>query len=461
MTRRQPRKSKRGRSKLSDLNRTEAQIAGLLDGPGLKVEDPPPSNELNIEIAEVFRPLLAPARYKGAHGGRGSGKSHFFATMVVALCIQTPGSRVVCAREVQRSLRDSVKLLIEDKIRAFGVENRFKIMYDHVRTPGSGLIVFQGLQDHTAESIKSLEGFDVAYLEEAHTITARSLELLRPTIRKPGSQIWASWNPRSSTDAVDALLRGPESPTNSAVVEANWRDNPWFPDTLKEEREFDERFNPTRYDHIWEGGYEPSVVGALWTRESIHNTRVQEPPPLKRIIIAIDPPVSSEENANEAGIVAVGLGDNGEAYVLADESGVMGPEAWARRAVALYDLLEADAIVAEVNQGGEMVTSTIRAVRPGIRVISVRATRGKVVRAEPISALYTLNRVHHVGTLPALETQMCLVTSAGYQGEGSPDRMDAVVWGLTELFGVMTRQPRTSANRPTRTNSRPGPVAPV
>ena len=417
------------------------------------------NSQLRIEVAEVFQPLLAPARYKGAHGGRGSGKSHMFAGLAVALCIQTPGTRIVCAREVQKSLRDSVKLLVEDKIRAYGVEDKFRIMYDHVRTPGKGLIVFQGLQDHTAESIKSLEGFDIAYLEEAHTITKRSLELLRPTIRKPGSQIWASWNPRSPKDPIDALLRGENPPPNSKVVRANWRDNPWFPGSLEEERAFDEVYNSLRYGHIWEGDYEPSVVGALWDRATILETRVSAPPALKRIVVAVDPPASSEDDSNEAGIVAVGLGENDHGYVLADESAIASPEMWAKRAVALHDLLEADAIVAEVNQGGEMVASTIRAVRPSVRVIQVRATRGKALRAEPVSALYPLGRVHHVGSFPKLESQMCMITTDGWHGEGSPDRLDALVYGLTNLFGKMTRRDSTgNAGRPTRTRSLP-PVA--
>ncbi len=208
---------------------------------------------LRIEVAEVFQPLLQQARYKAAHGGRGSGKSHFFAGLAVILCVQSPGTRIVCAREVQKSLRDSVKLLIEDKIKEYRVEDQFKILYDQIRTPGGGLIVFQGLQDHTAESIKSLEGFDVAYLEEAHTITKRSLELLRPTIRKPGSQIWASWNPQNADDAVDEFFRGDTPPASAIVVEANWRDNPWFPNPLEEERQHDLTYYPDRYDHVWEG----------------------------------------------------------------------------------------------------------------------------------------------------------------------------------------------------------------
>lgn len=142
------------------------------------------SGRVKIPTAKAFRPLLDPARYKGAYGGRGSGKSYFFAEMAVERCLMYPGTRIVCVREVQRSLKESVKLLIEDRIGGLEVGENFNILHDRIETPGNGLIAFQGMQDHTAESVKSLEGFDVGYVEEAQTLTIRSLELLRPTIRK-------------------------------------------------------------------------------------------------------------------------------------------------------------------------------------------------------------------------------------------------------------------------------------
>ncbi|KKK83314.1 hypothetical protein LCGC14_2794610, partial [marine sediment metagenome] len=158
--------------------------------------------EIKIRTARVFTPLLQPARYKGAWGGRGSGKSHFFAELLVWWCIEHPGARIVCVREVQKSLRESVKLLVEDKIRGLGVGSWFKVLHDRIETPGGGVILFQGMQEHSKESIKSLEGFDVAYVEEAQTMTKGSLEMLRPTIRDLGSEIWFSWNPRSAKDPV-------------------------------------------------------------------------------------------------------------------------------------------------------------------------------------------------------------------------------------------------------------------
>lgn len=350
-----------------------------------------------------------------------------------------PGSRGVCVREVQRSLKESVKRLIEDKIQAWGVANQFVSMHDRTITPGGGLILYQGMQDHTAESIKSLEGFDWAWGEEAQTMSARSLEMLRPTIRKPGSEIWFSWNPRSATDPVDDLLRGLKPPTNSVVVQANWKDNPWFPAELKEERLYDLSTKPDRYMHIWEGDYEPTAIGAIWNRLVIHRGRKSAPPPLKRIVVSIDPAVSGEAGSDEHGIIVSGLGDDGNAYVIEDLTCRGGPEIWSRVAVAAYDKWDADAVVIERNQGGDMCRHTLRTVRPTLPVIEVVASRGKHVRAEPIAALYALGKVSHVGTFPQLEQQMCEMTAAGYVGNGSPDRVDALVWGLTQLFPAMVK----------------------
>lgn len=410
---------------------------------------------LRIETAEVFEPLLHASRYKAAHGGRGSAKSHFFAELAIERCLMYPGTRIVCVREVQRSLKESVKRLLEDKIMQFEVGSSFNVLSDGIGTPGGGVILFQGMQDHTAESIKSLEGFDIADVEEAQTLTTRSLEMLRPTIRKPGSELWFAWNPRNETDPVDELLRGKSPPEGAVVVRANWRDNPWFPAELELERLHDYKHNPQRYAHIWEGEYEPQAIGAIWDRATLNRNRRDQAPDMSRVLISVDPPISSEPRSDEAGIIAGGLGVDKHGYVLGDYSCRGTPREWAERAIDAYDLHEADAIVAEVNQGGEMVANTIHSIRPGVKVIEVRATRGKHIRAEPISALYGLDRINHVGAFPELEAQMCLMTAEGYQGDGSPDRVDALVWLFTELFPKMTKRERP-ANQPlpSRTNNR-------
>lgn len=176
------------------------------------------------------------------------------------------GMLSVCIREVQKSLAQSSKRLIESKLADFGLgeADGFKVFNDCIETPGDGLIAFQGMQDHTAESIKSLEGFRRAWTEEAQGLSQRSLTLLRPTIRAPGSELWFSWNRRRKTDPVDVLLTQGAAPTGSVVVVANWRDNPWFPAELEQERQDDLRDRPEQYPHIWEGDYERVSEGAYY-----------------------------------------------------------------------------------------------------------------------------------------------------------------------------------------------------
>jgi phage terminase large subunit len=144
---------------------------------------------ISLQTPQVFEPLSQPARYKGAWGGRGSGKSWHFASMVVERCLLKPGSRIVCIREIQKSLNQSAKALIERTIQQLRVGSQFRVLYDRIETPGDGLIIFQGMQDQNAESIKSLESVDIAWVEEAHILSQRSLALLRPTIRAEGSEI--------------------------------------------------------------------------------------------------------------------------------------------------------------------------------------------------------------------------------------------------------------------------------
>lgn len=181
-------------------------------------------------------------------------------------CINTRGTLAVCIREVQKSLKESAKRLIEVKLEQFGLgeADGFKVFREVIQTPGDGLISFQGMQDHTAESIKSLEGYSRAWVEEGQTLSERSLALLRPTIRAEGSELWFSWNPRKKTDPVDEMLRGEKRPTGSCVVKANWSDNPWFPSVLEQERQDCRVNDPEQYDHIWEGGYVKAVKGAYY-----------------------------------------------------------------------------------------------------------------------------------------------------------------------------------------------------
>lgn len=210
---------------------------------------------LDLPLSPVFEPLLKDARYKGAWGGRGSGKSHFFAELLIARSIS---KRVdaVCVRENQKSLAQSVKKLLELKIQKMDVGHYFEVQEDKIKSKLGGVIIFQGMQNHTAESIKSLEAYGIAWVEEAQVLSQKSLDMLRPTIREPGSELWFSWNPNFATDPVDVLLRGEDPAPGSVVVQSNWADNPWFPEELKKEMEYDRRRDPDKYAHVWQGQYQ-------------------------------------------------------------------------------------------------------------------------------------------------------------------------------------------------------------
>lgn len=225
-------------------------------------------------------PLLEQARYKGAYGGRSSGKSHFFGGLTVEDAVRFPGDhgeglRHVCIREVQKDLKHSAKQLIEDKLLDNGLYDKqgFKVFNDRIQTPGDGIIIFQGMQEHNKESVKSLEKFHRCWVEEAQSLSETSLTMLRPTIRweckRTGgySELHFSWNPRRKLDPVDLMFRDGHPPTGTACVNANWSDNPWFTDVMEQERQDCLRDDPDQYPHIWDGDYVQVLKGAYYAKQ--------------------------------------------------------------------------------------------------------------------------------------------------------------------------------------------------
>lgn len=198
------------------------------------------------------------------------------------------------------------------------------------------------------------------------------------------------------------------------------------------------------------------MPGAIWTQGQIDAYRVRDVPDMSRIVISLDPAVTDGEASNEHGIIVAGVSSDQIGYVLDDQSHTGTPLEWAQTTAKLYRLHQADAVVVEVNNGGDMIAHTLRSVAPHINVREVRATRGKHVRAEPVAALYEQGRIKHVGTFDALEQQMCQMTNSGYQGNGSPDRVDALVWAFTDLFPDLTTPAVSSVPPPRRSNGRNG-----
>jgi phage terminase large subunit len=227
-------------------------------------------SELRIKVPAVYMPLEGAHRYMGAHGGRGSGKSHYFGERWLRENI-VERQDFVCLRETLKSLEFSVKKLLEAKIAHFNAGAYFEVQDRRILSKHGGVTIFEGMQNHTADSIKSLEGFDRAWFEEAQAASDKSLTLLRPTIRKPGSQMWFSWNPDQPTDPIDVLLRGDSLPPDAAIVEANYTDNPWFPEELRAEMEYDRGRDPDKYAHVWEGKYRQNSEARVF-----RNWRIEE-----------------------------------------------------------------------------------------------------------------------------------------------------------------------------------------
>lgn len=222
---------------------------------------------MSLQFPEKLKPLFQPARYKVLYGGRGAAKSWGIARAALLLGCQKP-IRVLCAREIQKSIADSVHKLLCDQIRAMELTDFYAITENAIRGINGTEFFFAGLRQQTVENLKSFEGVDICWVEEANAVTRKSWMILTPTIRKPDSEIWISFNPELDTDETyQRFVLAP--PPGSIVIPMNWRDNPWFPDVLAKEREHMEKTDPVSYRNIWEGEPRASVDGAIYANEML------------------------------------------------------------------------------------------------------------------------------------------------------------------------------------------------
>jgi len=230
-------------------------------------------SSLNLKIPEIFEPIWAKdKRYNFLKGGRGSGKSWAVADRLIVDLVTNPNKSLVCLREIQRSIKHSSKKLLEDRIRFLNLQDHFTIKDQEIdMVHGDGVIIFNGLQNHTADSIKSLEGFDLCWVEEAMTISAYSLELLIPTIRKRKSKLFFTWNPKRKDDPVETLMHD-AAPGHKIIIHANYTDNPFCPDSIHEEASAMKTRSAQKYRHIYLGDYgvAEGLIFENVTRKAIH-----------------------------------------------------------------------------------------------------------------------------------------------------------------------------------------------
>lgn len=222
--------------------------------------------KVNLQLPEKLSFLLSSkARYKVARSGRGAAKSWSYAQALLVRGMERP-SRILCAREVQESIADSVHALLKDQVERLGVGHFYEVLKNEIRGINGTSVVYAGLASHTVESIKSFEGVDIVWIEEAQRVTKRSWDVLQPTIRKPGSEIWISYNPELETDETHQRFTVNPQP-DSIVVYMSYLDNPWFPEVLEVERRECEKRDPEGYPNIWLGQCKPAVEGAIYYKQ--------------------------------------------------------------------------------------------------------------------------------------------------------------------------------------------------
>ena len=418
---------------------------------------------------EAQAQLASDCRYNLLVGGARSGKTYLFCRAIALRAMKGPESRHLIARfrfnHVKASIwNDTFPKVLKTWLPGVEiVSNKAEFFW---RFPNGSEVWIGGLDEkERTEKILGQE-YATIYLNEASQITWNTVELVKTRLAQvvPGlkQKMYVDCNPPLSSHWTHRLfvdLREPTppydplpDPENYQWTRINPSDNepnlsPEFLDSLQ-------RLSKRQKDRFWQGLWGSDTENALWTVESIAKCRVREAPDFTRIVVGVDPSGTKGEDedkrSDEVGIVVVGLGTDGKLYVVEDLTLRAKPSVWGKAVVSAYQRHEADLIVAETNFGGAMVEAVIRGaaaeMQQHVSYRDVKATRGKIVRAEPISGLYDKGDVRHVGSFPALEDQLCNFTTVGYMGDRSPDRADALIWALTELFpGVTKKVPRQGA----------------
>lgn len=380
-------------------------------------------------------------RYAFMTGGRGSGKSWHLAVFLLNLTYE-PDHVILFTRWTMESAGASIIPEFVDKIERLGKGDDFAITQKEiVNTKTGSRILFRGIKTSSGNQtakLKSIQGVTTWVLDEAEELVdRRTFDTIDDSIRSQlqPNRVILSLNPSS----VDHFLHGlfvTSRRADTLYLHTTWEDNREnLSESFLAKIEQTRTDNPARYAHIYAGQWRREVSGLLWTRAEIERARISiRPDDMTRVLVAIDPAITANESSDETGIVVVGADRHRKGYVLEDLSGRYTPNEWATVAIEAARRWKGS-IVAETNQGGDMVTAVIKSLGDrahGVRIIDVKASRGKLARAEPVYSLYQEGRIFHCGSFPLLESQM-----AGFNPESSltsPDRVDALVWGLSALL---------------------------
>ncbi len=409
--------------------------------------------QLSPAQAQLCKSLASSAQHFLIYGGARSGKTFLFCYAIVIRALMAPRSRHLIARLHNVRVRGSVLADTFPKMMELvfpGVKYQVVKSDQLVILPNGSEIWFAGIDE--GARIEKILGREYAtiYFNECSEIPYANVPIVRTrlaqSVRRGDGRPLAlkayydlnplgrsHWSHREFIDGVSPLNGMPLDPRSRTWGQLNPIDNPNLPaEALEELGALPSRLR----QRFLEGKYLGEIPGALWTLDRIEGLRCSpgSRPELSRIVVAVDPSGSDGPGGDSQGIVVAGVGSDGHAYVMSDDSVRKSPNEWAKVAVRRYHETGADLLVAETNYGGAMVEATIRTADLNVAYKALNASRGKHVRAEPVAALYEQGRVHHVGVFPDLEDQLCLFTTAGYVGDGSPDRADALVWAISELM---------------------------
>jgi phage terminase large subunit len=401
-----------------------------------------PGEPRPLELLSAYQPLFNPApswRYAFLTGGRGGGKSFHIALFLLNLTYEA-GHVILFTRWTMVAASISIIPEFVDKIDLLGLADDFDVTRDTIRNRRTGsAILFRGIKTSSGNQsarLKSIQGVTTWVLDEAEELVdAKSFDTIDYSIRQVDrpNRVVLVLNPAARTHFLYERFVA-ERRDDTLYIHTTYEQNahnlsPSFIEQAERLRDT----NPQRYRHVFLGEWTHATEGLLWTRADLSVARVATAPELSRVLIGVDPAVTANAASNETGIVAVGVDRDRRAYVLEDLSGKYTPHQWATVAIEAARRWNGT-VVAETNQGGDMVHATLKSVGDrahGVRVMDVRATRGKLARAEPVYALYQDRRVYHVGEHPILEQQMLAFRPDDPDATGSPDRVDALVWAVT------------------------------
>lgn len=396
-----------------------------------------------IQIIDQYEPLFyeePETRYYLVSGGRGSGKSWALSLFLLNLTYER-GHVILFTRWTLTSAFISIIPEFIDKIEVMNKEEDFEITQSEIiNTLTGSKIIFRGIktsQGTATANLKSISGVTTWVLDEAEELVDEDIfDRIDLSIRAVDmiNRVILVMNPSFKSHWIYKRFVSIER-NDTTRIHTTYEDNlANLSKSFIDQAQRTKLENKHRYEHLFLGKWLDDAEGMLWNRAMIAKCYIDEPPELKRIVVAIDPAITATSESDETGIIVCGKDANGKGYILEDLSGKYSPNEWAIIAVKAFDRWNADCIVAEKNQGGDMVESVLRSQGGAKhRVKLVTATKGKYVRAEPVYSLYEQNKVYHVGNFSILEAQM--VTFEPEKGK-SPDRVDALVWGLTELMVI-------------------------